>query len=73
MTTPPLTDRETRLYAVLWQYAWSRRRYNAPLECAECGASAPTRAAVVHAPGCVFWGLDAATVAALDADWTPTA
>ena len=40
--------------------------------CAECGAESHlSHAALRHAIGCVFAGLDAATVAALDADWTP--
>ena len=76
MTTPPLTDRETRLYAVAWKHGfWCDR---SPLmwemwSCRECGHTAPlTRAAVRHAPGCVFAELSAADVAALDADWTPT-
>ena len=73
MTTPPLTDRETRLYAVLFEHVIETlhgvaTRSGNRVRCAICNGMAPTRAAVRHAPGCVFAELSAQDVAAL-AEW----
>ena len=65
-----LTDRETRLYAVLFRLGFwcDRTPIYAEWYCRECGhAAVGTRAAVHHAIGCVFAELSAADVAALEA------
>ena len=67
MTTPPLTDREMRLYTVLarWLLCTSPDGWK---YCAECGAESHlSHAALRHAPGCVFAELSAQDVEALAA------
>ena len=63
--------RADRYLAVLWKHGYWCERSPLMWEmwyCRECGHSAVLdRAAVRHAPGCVFFDLDPATVAALDA------
>lgn len=66
MTTAELANENTRLLAWVLRKCLRRMIHTPIWYCTECGNTADAKIDVRHAPGCILFGHDRATLAALE-------